>query len=163
MPILLQDSNTKKIRTKNTVLELTELQDDVIVCEDEKKFQEYFQDQKEKKESLELCLNKELIEQHQERIVEQEEEVPSFKNLYHTDYKVEKPIKSKSNAKMCPKTFGKKCINMMKIQPLTNWLRVCFNVENRLIGLKGGSDHIRKGNQEFSLVIPLSINLIVKT
>ena len=161
--MLLKDSNKKNHKGKDTVLDLTELYDEDIVREDEEKFQEYFLDTKGKKETLELCLNKELIEQHQERIVEQEEEVPSFKNLYHTDYKVEKPIKSKSNAKMCPKTFGKKCINMMKIQPLTNWLRVCFNVENRLIGLKGGSDHIRKGNQEFSLVIPLSINLIVKT
>ena len=128
----------------------TNLADEIIVLEDEKKFREYFLQEKKKsykreqfsyvdygeklKIDIELALNKELIEQQQENIIEQEEWVPAYPTPE------EKYIKNKKSRQ---KYDGKHKYRV------SGWLK------NGIIpiGLKGGSDRPckkRKGKENFS-------------
>ena len=156
--LYLKEHDTKEGDKEKEALPqaLVSINDDVIIHEDEKKFQEYFLVQKEKvgqnkekeiDKDSELSLNKELIEQHQEMIIEEEESVPAYPTKDPIEAKAEKPDKETTRRKRifrCPNTSK----NMMSFQPVTSssywgWFKSC----DILLGLKGGADHKRKGSQ----------------
>ena len=100
--------------------------DSSIVDEDEEKFQKYFKDQRKGITSCELTLNKELIEQHQEKIIEQEEWVPAYRLPEDKLVKEEKFIR--------PVWKKIKDILPMKKRDF-NWF-----TRGKKPGLKGGAD-----------------------
>ena len=134
---------------------LVSINDDVIIHEDEKKFQEYFLVQKEKvgqkkekeiDKDSELSLNKERIEQHQEMIIEQEESVPAYPTKDPIEAKAEKPDKETTRRKRIFRSpnFSK---NMLSFQPVTSSFWGLFKSGEMPLGLKGGSDHEAKGKR----------------
>ena len=143
--LYLKEHDTKEGDKEKEALPqaLVSINDDVIIHEDEKKFQEYFLVQKEKvgqkkekeiDKDSELSLNKERIEQHQEMIIEQEESVPA----YPTKDPIEMTIKETTRRKRIFRSpnFSK---NMMSFQPVTpssfwGW----FKSSEIPVGLKGG-------------------------
>ena len=156
--LYLKEHDTKEGDKEKEALPqaLVSINDDVIIHEDEKKFQEYFLVQKEKvcqkkekeiDKDSELSLNKERIEQHQEMIIEQEESVPAYPTKDPIEAKAEKPDKETTRPKRIFRSpnFSK---NMMRFQPVTSssfwgW----FKSSEILVGLKGGADHEGKGKQ----------------
>ena len=117
-----------------------QLQDNKIVIEDEKKFQDYFLKDIRKIRSpinpfSELFLNKELIEQNQEMIIENEEQVPNFSV----------PSEKYSNGEKTRRTTLPNKKNILPtswINSLKSGLSGWYQKETKeLIGLKGGADH----------------------
>ena len=142
--------------------------DSSIVDEDEEKFQKYFKDQRKGITSCELTLNKELIEQHQEKIIEQEEWVPAYRLPEDKLVKEEKFIrpvwkKIKDILPMKKRDFnwfarGKKNPGLKggadsedRVNHLT---KVAIqNAKNHGISLKPGRNIERDGNCSFASVL----------
>ena len=113
--------------------------DEKIVIEDEKKFQEYFLIEKAKTKrtvylepvnhDFELSINKELIEQNQEILIEQEESVPAYM-IPAEKYVKERKIRSRQI------NLKKNEMSMNLKSRIGGW----FKVGQKLSGLKGGSD-----------------------
>ena len=144
LPRILQDSKQRNAKNKIKTLsdhKLVTLTDETILKEDEKKFQDYFLKEKNKivvvnpvTPDFELSLNKELIEQRQEKLIENEEWVPAYQipeEKYLKNGKTKRP-RPESN-KMTDSIVG----NFQSV--LGGW----FKSSNVLIGLKGGADHTR--------------------
>ena len=102
----INKTGQNEIKAKNKLL-IPKLSDEVVLIEDEKKFQEYFQKEKNKVTKLvylspvsrefELFINKEIIEDNQEGIIEKEEWVP-LAQVPHQEYeKVERIRRRKPN------------------------------------------------------------------
>ena len=97
-------------KTYELSIEPVKLADDVIVKEDGKKFRDYFIKHKHKEPSViksscsveensEKLLNKELIEQHQETIIEQEENCPPYRTIPEQKYIREATIRKHDKRK----------------------------------------------------------------
>ena len=109
-----------------------------MVIEDEKKFQEYFLKEKNKiarmvnlspvSKNFELSVNKEIIEDNQEKIIEKEESVPSPQIPLQKYSKVEKTRRTKFKN-------GNKLFAYTK-----NIFYGWYKNAPKPIGLKGGAD-----------------------
>ena len=123
--------------------QISKLSDQTVIIEDEKKFQEYFLKEKRKVAGLvyfrpvsrdsELSMNKEIIEDNQEMIIEKEELVPAVQLPREKYLKNEKIRSSKFEQANELFTTLKKNLNSR----IGGWF--LFGV--KLIGLKGGADN----------------------
>ena len=96
--------------------------DSIVINEDEEKFKTYILKQKKESSSQEKALNQELIEQHQEMIIENEEWVPAYKIPEDKLLKVEK---------FRPAFWRKKIQNILpRRENVWNWLKR----EKKIIG-----------------------------
>ena len=130
--------------------------DEKLVIEDEKKFQEYFLGEKAKTKrtvylapvnyDFELSLNKELIEQNQEIIIEQEESVAAYVIPAEKFDKEGRTIRSRLEQMNLKKNAMYSFLsNNMKKSRVGGW----FKVGQKLSGLKGGSDRQNHGGIGF--------------
>ena len=132
------------------------LADNTIVTEDEKKFQDYFLDEKNRKaerltimkhllnnsqnHNIELQLNRELIEQHQETIIEHEEQIPAYPisdEKFITLGKKRRQIFPVNNFKARIKD---ELLSLQNIK-IGSWVQA----GKAIVGLKGGADNNRPG------------------
>ena len=169
----LNENDAKEGYQKREVLPgaIVNLNDDLIICEDEKKFQEYFLVQKEKfvqkkegkmDKDSEMSLNKERIEQHQEEIIEQEESVPAYQTENPKESKAEKNTKKNTGQKRMQakaeknnkENTGQKLIfksSPFSKNPLRSSFSGWFKSGKIPLGLKGGSDREAKGKRRKKL------------
>ena len=136
---------TRRKKTKATEkIKSFNLADNDLVLEDEKKFQEYFLKEKHKtlgsvyvspvKDLFELSINQEIIEQHQELIIEKEELVPRFQ------YPKEKKIKEEKTRRWIKSLQIKKDKSSLMLYKINSHLGKWFNQRKQPVGLKGGAD-----------------------
>ena len=146
----------KKPEVSNTVVPSnvasTKSADDVIQLEDGLKFQEYFLKEKAKvankakpmSSGIELTVNRELIEQTQESIIEQEESVPAHSFPEEKSFKEEKtrrPSILKMGEHLAPN-------KLLGIIPSKAQIGGWFQPGRSTVGLKGGADHEKLAGKE---------------
>ena len=125
-------------------VQIQQLKDENIVLEDETKFQDYFLKQKRKTvvsptcQDFELSVNRELIEQSQEAIIEQEEVVPEYPTP--TEAFVI-PVKARQSTTSEEASKKEECASLLitNQKPLLGggWFS---RVGSNPVGLKGGAD-----------------------
>ena len=141
--MFLQAPTKDKSVPKNKTVHFVKISDNSIVIEDEKKFQDYFLRQNSKilqkacintvDQDFELFVNKELIEESQENIIEQEESVPVYpirEEKYLKIRKKRRPL----NQKIAMNDMNASLPNRFKFG--LGW----FKMGKKITGLKGGSD-----------------------
>ena len=157
--IILQNQQNKDYKdTLKNAIKLIKPDDDVVVIEDEKKFQAYFLEHKSQKPKSicfnlfknkdpvtpdsELKLNKELLEGHQENCIEQEESIPAYTVPDQKYVKPEKVRRVRSDHRHIEtlKTISPLFMDMMSTRIKEIW----FKAGKFHFGLFGGSDHIRQ-------------------
>ena len=125
----------------------TKLLDDVIQIEDEGKFKEYFLKEKAKEANRvtlpvapysELMVNRELIEQTQELIIEREESVPAYSV---PEQKYVKDGTARRSAQKILK-MGEQLVQAKPLSIISLKSRICgwFQPGRAEVGLQGGSD-----------------------
>ena len=152
-------------KVKHSSPKLITLADDKVVIEDEKKFEEYFLKEKRKyncfkplTENSEMSLNKELIEQRQEMIIEQEECVPAYiMPIKKFTYK-DKNTKRSGNEENILIGKCSKLFSLLKFHPPKSQKEGWFKIGRSPAGLRGGADHQKLGAIEEKTTEKVNIN-----
>ena len=143
-PTMMMETPEEKFRAITASLKLA---DEKVVLQDEMKFQEYFLKEKDAiagrspiSKDSELNLNRELVEQCQERIIEEEETVTAFSS--YPDEKLSKVEKvRRSNVEL--KVSQKPAFSLFS--SLKTNIGGLFKAGNIPVGLKGGADNKKAG------------------